>query len=103
MAVIIMQIATESYFGPGSCTCVNKWMRCYGTFPTAIPREVTYVELLEIESDIFIDGVFCRTSWNNVRNLTITCLVKCSQKFIMKHNTFRCFKNLKALSCCLID
>ena len=55
------------------------------------------MELFEIESDVYVDGVFCNSSWNNVRSLGITCLVRCRQKFTMENNTFRCLPNLESL------
>ena len=82
---------------PELCICYNIWMKCNGTFPTYIPKEVTAVELSEIESEVYVAGVFCDTSWNNVRSLSITCLVRCRQNFIFGNDIFRCLPNLESL------
>ena len=57
--IIISAIDTNAC--PESCTCDNTVMKCVGEFPAFIPSEVTDVELLEIESDIYANGVFCKS------------------------------------------
>ena len=94
----IIRSAKATITCPKSCACDNKRMKCDGEFPAFIPSEVTDVELFEIESTQYVDGVFCKTSWNNVRQLTMVCLNGCHGYFTMENDTFRCLQNIESIT-----
>ena len=89
LTFIILVNATNAYICPQLCACGGNRMSCDILFPTFIPTNATDVELLNIESDIYMYGVFCKTSWNNVRNLSLWCLATCTHSSTMDNNTFR--------------
>ena len=97
MTIIVTTKATATSICPESCICDNRQMKCNGEIPTLIPDRITDVELLDIEVDMYVDGVFCKTSWNNVRNLSLVCLNKCQHRTIMDNDAFRCLGNLERL------
>ena len=91
----VISVDTSSMCPP-SCACDNKRMQCNRKFPTFIPSYIKVVELSGIGFNEYVDGIFCKTSWNNVRNLSLVC----SEKYhgtTLKNNTFRCLDNIESL------
>ena len=88
--------ADTSSMCPPSCACDNKRMQCNRKFPTFIPSYIKVVELSDIGFDEYVDGVFCKTSWNNVRYLSLVHAEK-YHSTTLKNNTFRCLNNIESL------
>ena len=97
LTIVVTTKAMETFICPKSCTCDSKQMKCNGEIPTFIPDRITDVELLDIEVDMYVDGVFCRTTWNNVQHLTLACGDTCQQTANWGNNTFRCLHNLTSI------
>ena len=97
LTVIAVSLATSTSNCPKSCTCDNKRMVCDGEFPTFIPSNAKDVELLALELDVYVDGVFCNMSWNSVRNLRLTCVMGCHHQGGLGNDTFRCLYRIESL------
>ena len=97
LTIVVTTKAMQTTICPKSCKCANKRMKCSWEIPTFIPDRITDVELLDIEVDMYVDGVFCRTTWNNVQHLTLACGDTCQQTANWGNNTFRCLHNLTSI------
>ena len=97
LTVIAASMATSTSYCPKSCTCDNKRMVCDGEFPTFIPSNTKDVELLDLELDVYVDGVFCNMSWNSVRNLRLTCVMGCHHLGGLGNDTFRCLYSIESI------
>ena len=79
------------------CHYDEKSMGCYDCIPKTIPEYVTGVELVDIDYQTLVDGVFCHPSWGNLIQLSIRCDKRCAEIGYIFDGVFRCLDNLRVL------
>ena len=92
--VVVIPLGTVA----DDCLLDSNVMTCKNTIPTTIPSNVTEVDLVDFSPDRLVKNMFCQTSWQNVKKLTISCIeLICSSKFELLDPVFFCLENLTHL------